>query len=155
MLLGDFDCKVDVKGRILFPVGLMKQLPSTAQDKFVITRGFGKYLILYPVNIWEIISKEVNQLNLYKQKERNVVRYLSRGASHLTLDSSNRLLLPKPLIEYANIKKEIKLSPLANQIEIWSKDIYDEMISVEPEDFSVMVEEVMGKININKPNDDK
>lgn len=147
--LGEYECKLDPKGRLMLPAGLKKQLSPEAQDRFVINRGFEKCLVLYPLNEWKVISDEVNQLNLYAKKNREFARYFFRGASELSLDATSRLLLPKSLLEYASIDKEIVLFAYSNRIEVWSKSNYDAMLNDEPEDFANLAEEVMGK---TKPN---
>ncbi len=144
-LIGEFECKIDAKGRFMLPAGLKKQLPPEVQDRFVINRGFEKCIVLYPQNVWKVISDEVNQLNLYNKKNRDFVRYFYRGASESVLDSVNRLLLPKQLIQYAGIDKEIVLFAFSNRIEIWAKDAYEKLQTNEPEDFSSLAEDVMGK----------
>ena len=143
--LGEYECKLDPKGRLMLPSGLKKQLSPEAQDKFVINRGFEKCLVLYPLNEWKVIREEVNQLNLYAKKNREFARYFFRGASELTLDGTSRLLLPKSLLEYASIEKDLVLFAYSNRIEVWSKSNYDSMLNDEPEDFANLAEEVMGK----------
>ncbi len=143
--LGEYECKLDPKGRLMLPAGLKKQLSPEAQDRFVINRGFEKCLVLYPLNEWKVISDEVNQLNLYAKKNREFARYFFRGASELALDNTNRLLLPKTLLEYASIEKDLVLFAYSNRIEVWSKFNYDSMLNDEPEDFANLAEEVMGK----------
>jgi MraZ protein len=150
-LIGEFECKIDAKGRFMLPAGLKKQLPPEVQDRFVINRGFEKCLVLYPQNVWKTISDEVNQLNLYNKKNRDFVRYFYRGATDMILDSANRLLLPKQLIEYAGINKEVVLFAFSNRIEIWARGSYNTLLTDEPEDFSTLAEEVMGK-NDNRDN---
>ncbi len=145
-LIGEYECKLDAKGRFVLPVGLKKQLRPEDQERFVVNRGFEKSLTLYPDSEWQKISKEVNTLNLYNKKNREFVRYFFRGASELSVDGANRLLLPKTILEYAGIDKEIVLFAYGNRIEIWAKDAYEQMMQLEPEDFSGLAEEVMGKI---------
>lgn len=149
-LFGEFVCKLDAKGRFMLPSGLKKQLPSEDQDQFVINRGFEKNLTLYPISEWQKISKEINSLNMYHKKNREFVRYFFRGASELSCDGNSRLLLPKTLMDYAALDKEIVLFAFGNRIEIWSKDQYEDTMSVEPEDFSDLAEEVMGRVNSNE-----
>ena len=143
--LGEFECKVDPKGRIMLPAGLKKQLSPAAEGRFVINRGFEKCLVLYPLNEWQTISAEVNKLNLYNKKNRDFARYFFRGASELMLDGTNRLLLPKALTEYAAIDKDLILFAYSNRIEVWSKANYDNLLTDEPADFASLAEEVMGK----------
>lgn len=144
-LIGEYECRIDDKGRIILPSGLKKQIPQEAQDRFVINRGFESCLALYPMNEWKRISDEVNRLNLYNRKNRNFVRYFYRGASELALDSSNRLLLPKTLLGYAGIQRDVILFAFSNRIEVWAKDKYENLMTVEPEDFALLAEEVMDK----------
>ncbi|HTX88787.1 MAG TPA: division/cell wall cluster transcriptional repressor MraZ [Bacteroidales bacterium] len=144
-LIGEFECTLDSKGRIILPAALKRQMPREAQDKFAITRGFESCLILYPMNEWQVISAEVNRLNTYNRKNRNFMRYFYRGATELALDGSNRLLLPKGLLTYAKIEKDIILFAFSNRIEVWAKDAYERLMTDEPEDFAALAEEVMGK----------
>ncbi|TVR41870.1 MAG: division/cell wall cluster transcriptional repressor MraZ [Bacteroidia bacterium] len=153
-LLGEFECKIDVKGRFMFPAGLKKQLAPGDQERFVVNRGFEKNLTMYPESEWMRISREVNTLNLYNKKNRDFVRYFFRGATELRMDSSGRLLLPKSLIAYGGIEKEIVLNAYGQRIEIWAREAYAHMISNEPEDFSQLAEEVMGRANKGTGNDD-
>src|SRR5665647_3046300 len=104
--LGEYDCRLDDKGRIKMPAALIKQLPADAQDKYVLNRGFEQHLILYPKSEWLIITEEINKLNAYERKVREFKRFFYRGATELSIDSSSRLLLPKSLLEWAKIDKD-------------------------------------------------
>jgi len=146
-MLGEFECKIDAKGRFMLPSGLRKQLGPEDQECFVINRGFENNLTLFPQSEWLKISREVNALNLYNKKNREFVRYFFRGASEMRLDSTGRLLLPRQLISYGGIEREIVLFAYGNRIEIWARDAYEEMMASEPDDFSSLAEEVMGKVN--------
>lgn len=150
-LLGEYDCKIDAKGRLRLPTLLMKQLGELLPE-FVINRGFENYLILYPKATWDKITKEINQLNQYDPKKRAFVRYFYRGATPIAVDSSERILLPKRLIEYAGIKKETVLFAVNDRIEVWDKAAYDIMITQEPEDFSELAAEVMAKTEASEEN---
>lgn len=153
-LLGEFDCKIDAKGRVMIPTALKKQLPTEAQERFVVNRGFEKCLVLYPQNEWLVISNEINQLNLYNKQNRDFARYFFRGATELQLDSACRILLPKTLLEYADIKSDLVLFAYANRIEIWSKDVYEGLLTDEPADFANLAEIVMGKKEIGGNKND-
>ncbi len=136
---------MDGKGRIKLPAALKKQLMPEAKDKFVINRGFEACLVLYPFNEWESISAEINELNLYVKKNREFVRYFYRGATELKLDGLARILLPKRLLDYASIKQELVLFAYSNRIEVWNRKQYEQLLTKEPDDFSSLAEEVMGK----------
>jgi len=148
--IGEFPCTVDAKGRFLFPGGLLKQVPVKERKGFVVHRGMEKHLVVYTRKEWDKISAEVNQLNLYVRKNREFIRKFNRGATEISPDGANRVLLPKPLMEYAGIEKDIVLYAFGNRIEIWSQKEYDRMMKDETTDFAALAEEVMGK----KVNDD-
>ncbi|MDX1476064.1 MAG: division/cell wall cluster transcriptional repressor MraZ [Saprospiraceae bacterium] len=143
-LTGEYECKMDAKGRIKLPAGLIRQLSGSGSLSFVINRGFEKCLMLYPKQVWDKKTQEVNQLNIYNPKERQFIRYFYRGATEVSTDSAERILVPKSLIEYALLDKELMLLAYHEQIEIWSKDRYAAMLETEPEEFSELAAEVFG-----------
>lgn len=151
--IGEFECKIDAKGRLMMPSGLRKQLDPAAQERFVLNRGFEKCLVLYPKNEWEGISAEVNKLNQYVKKNREFIRYFYRGASEMGLDGTGRLLLPKRMLEYAGADKEVVLFAYSNRIEIWDKSTYEGLLTDEPDDFATLAEEVMGNAGNTEGNE--
>ncbi len=148
-LTGEYDCKIDAKGRLRLPSGLIRQIGG-ANLPFTINRGFEQHLMMYPKEVWDRKTKEINQLSIYNKQEREVIRYFYRGATEVLLDKADRVLLPKSLLEYAGIKGEIVLFAYQDLIEIWSKERYKEMIDREPEDFSSIADKVFGRNAANE-----
>lgn len=144
-LLGEYECKIDAKGRMRIPSPLIRQLGSEGTHTFVINRGIEKCLTLYPKSVWDKIRQKVSRLNTYIKKNRDFIRYFYRGASEVALDSSDRILLSKRLTEYAGIGSVAILFAVNDRIEIWAKDDFDNVWNEEPEDFSNLAEEVMGQ----------
>lgn len=142
--LGEFDCKLDAKGRMMIPVGLKKQLPEAENEGLVINRGFEKHLVIYTRKEWDKIVDDLSKLNQYEKKTREFIRYFTRGATELTLDAAGRVLLPKNLLEYAGIDAEVVLACQFNKIEVWAQAAYDAQMDDEPENFANLAEEVMG-----------
>ena len=152
-ILGEFECKIDAKGRMRLPATLIKQLGGEEAASFVINRGFEKCLVLYPKKEWEKISHSVDKLNTYVRKNREFVRYFYRGATEVKPDSVDRVLLTKRLLEYAGIKKEVILSPIKGTIEIWAKERFDLLLEEEPENFEALAEDVMGDLKEENEED--
>ena len=144
-LIGEFDCKLDAKGRLMVPSALKKQLPMAEQDGLVVNRGFEKNLIIYPKNVWDSIVAELSKLNVYEAKNREFVRSFTRGATILSLDATGRVLLPKSLSDYAGLGTEIVLACQLDRIEVWDKGAYEATFDNIPENFANLAEEVMGK----------
>lgn len=141
-LTGEYECKLDAKGRLKMPSALISQVKGNTV--FTINRGFEKHLMLYPQEVWGRKTNEINQLNIYNTKHRQAMRYFYRGATELSLDSSGRLLVPKGLMDYALLGKEVVLFAYHEQIELWSKERYEEMLNMEPSDFSEIADGLFG-----------
>ncbi len=141
--LGEFEIRLDAKGRIKLPVALKRQLGAAPDMRFVINRGFEKCLVMYPQEEWNSVSAKVNTLNTFKKKHREFVRYFYRGATEVASDRSDRILLPKQLLAYAGIQKEVILFGHTNKIEIWDKARYENVLSVDPDIYADLADEVM------------
>ncbi|RYY07183.1 MAG: division/cell wall cluster transcriptional repressor MraZ [Sphingobacteriaceae bacterium] len=144
--LGEFECKLDVKGRMMIPSNLRKQLPEAEREGLVINRGFEKHLVIYPRKEWDLILDDLSKLNQYEKKNREFVRYFTRGATEITPDAAGRILFPKTLLDYAGIGTDLVLTGNLNKIEVWAKNAYDEQLDNEPENFANLAEEVMGNV---------
>ena len=141
---GEYECKLDSKGRLRLPSQLIRQMDGKGSYDFVIHRGFEKCLMLYEKATWDKIVKEVENLNVYNKKERQFLRYFFRGATLVSLDSADRILLSKRQLEFAGVENEVILSPLNDRVEIWSPENYDKLLAEEPTDLSDLAEEVLG-----------
>ena len=128
----------------MLPAGLRKQLDPSAEERFVINRGFEGCLVLYPLNEWTAITAQLESLNLFVARNRRFYRQFHNGATPLNLDGNARLLLPKPLMTFAEISKEVILFAYSNRIEVWDKARYEAVMSEDLDDFADLAEEVMG-----------
>ncbi len=153
-LIGEYECRGDDKSRVTLPSALKKQISQDAQDRFVINRGFEGCLVLYPMDVWKETTARIDKLNLFVRDNRKFVRFFYNGATELSLDSQNRLLLPKSLLGYASIDKEIILFAYSDRIEVWNKSTYQQLLAGEPEDFAQLAEKVMGKQDRSDAIDD-
>lgn len=143
--LGEFECKLDAKNRLVLPAALKRQMPDVEREGLVVNRGFEHNLVLYTRKEWEKKMDELTQLNPFDRKHRAFIRQFSRGATELSLDAAGRVLIPKTLAAYAGISTEVVLSCQINKIEIWDKQAFDAQWEEEDMDFATLAEEVMGQ----------
>jgi MraZ protein len=146
-LVGEFEVKLDAKGRFLFPSGLKKQLSSTAQRDFMLNKGFEECLTLFPIKDWEKVSDRLSRMNLFKPKNRMFYRLFHQGAKQVSLDNAGRVLIPASLIERIQLKSEVMLIAYNDRVEIWDKSKYFEMIEGNIADFADLANEVMGDLD--------
>jgi MraZ protein len=151
-IIGTYECKVDAKGRLLLPAPLKKQLAASLQEGFVLKRSvFQPCLELYPMAEWTVLMNKVNKLNRFVKKNNDFIRRFTAGVKVVEIDNLGRLLIPKDLVVFASVSKDIVLSSAVNIIEIWDKDLYEKSIDDATVDFADLAEDVMG--NVTDDND--
>ena len=144
-LIGTYECKADIKGRVMVPAALKKQLASVSSNGFVIKRAvFQPCIELYPMEEWQLLMKKMGELNRFNRKNNDFIRRFSAGVKTVELDATGRLLIPKDLYSFAGIEKEIVISSAINIVEIWDKNKYEQAINDAANDFADLAEEVMG-----------
>ena len=144
-LIGTYECKADVKGRVMVPASLKKQLAPVAAGGFVIKRAvFQPCLELYPMEEWQLLMQKMSRLNRFNRKNNDFIRRFTAGVKTVELDAAGRLLIPKDLSSFAGIEKEIVISSAINIVEIWNKNKYEQAINDAASDFADLAEDVMG-----------
>ena len=147
-LVGTYECKADSKGRIMMPVAIKKQLAANLAEGFVLKRAvFNTCLELYPLKEWMLLMEKVNGLNRFNKKNNDFIRRFTAGVKTVEMDGSGRLLIPKDLVHYAQINKDVVVSSAVNILEIWDKSLYENAIDEAALDFGALAEEVMGDKN--------
>lgn len=149
--IGDYPCKVDVKGRIILPMAFKKQMPPAAQDHFVVRKDiFENCLVLYAIDDWNRqLEKIRKRINPYNREHNMFLRNFFKGTAELSLDNNNRMLIPKRLFDLIGADRDVVLAGQDGRIEIWSASVY-ETIEMPAEDFANLAEKLMGG-SINEP----
>jgi MraZ protein len=147
-IIGTYECKVDAKGRLMIPSALKKQLANSLQDGFVLKRSvFQPCLELYPMGEWTLMMQKINKLNRFVKKNNDFIRRFTAGVKVVEVDDLGRLLIPKDLVAFSKISKDIVLSSAVNIVEVWDKDLYEKSIAGDDIDFADLAEDVMGNVN--------
>ncbi|WP_338409705.1 division/cell wall cluster transcriptional repressor MraZ [uncultured Flavobacterium sp.] len=146
-LIGTYECKVDAKGRLMIPAPLKKQF-SSLEDGFVLKRSvFQNCIELFPMGEWNKMMAKINKLNRFVKKNDDFIRRFTAGVKVVEIDATGRLLIPKDLMVFGQIDKDLVLSSSINIIEIWDKTLYENAIENAAVDFAELAEEVMGNLN--------
>jgi len=144
-IVGQYDCKADTKGRINLPTSLKNKLFPFIKDEFVIKRSvFKTCLELHPkVKFDEVMQKVMKKGGRGKQFELFLMKFTA-GLKELPIDEeTGRLQIPKNLVEYAGISKEVVLNASHDKIEIWDKDKYEATLeSMSDEDYEAIAENI-------------
>ncbi len=121
MFLGEYEYKVDNKGRLPLPPKFRQEFANG----LIVTRGAETCIVAYrtadfdkgagPLATGEIIESE---------QQRKLKRAILANAVNLTLDGQGRIALPSRLKEHAQIKDVAFIVGLGDRIELWSPDLW-------------------------------
>lgn len=142
--LGEYEVAIDAKGRFIVPVGFRKQLSKGQGTQFVINRGVDKCLNLYAISEWDRLTGKLTRLNDFNPKVQLLKRLMLNGATIVEPDKTGRILLPKPLQQYASLSKELVFSANINKVEIWDKDSYYNHLQEHSKDLGQLSSDVFG-----------
>ncbi|HEX2919826.1 MAG TPA: protein mraZ [Bacteroidales bacterium] len=145
--IGDYTCKADVKGRIILPAAFIKQIPADEHDHFVVRKDiFENCLVLYAIDDWnDQLLKIRKRINQYNREHNMFIRNFFKGTAELILDSNNRLLIPRRMMEMIGADRDVVLAGQDGRIEIWAADAYNS-IGMPSSDFADLAEKLMGNI---------
>ena len=147
-LIETYEVKADSKGRVMVPSGLKKQLQPILNEGFVLKRSiFRQCLELFPMSEWNKEAEGLGKLNRFVKENNDFIRAFMAGVRIIDIDAAGRIEIPKDLVNYASIKKNLVISSAINRLEIWDKEAYDNTLSNPDVDFGSLAEKVMGGIN--------
>ena len=128
MLLGQYEGKIDIKGRSAFP----KKFREILGDKLIVTYGYENSLIVVSQDNWKALLEGTEGRPFIQSETRETQRFLLGGASDIELDSKGRFILPDYLRQFGEIKDTVVFVGLSRYVEIWDKDkwkIYEKELS--------------------------
>jgi len=144
MFIGNFKYSIDSKGRISIPAKMRRYVNPDANNSFIITRGMEKCLEIHPLDLWkDLYAKKLKQLNSYDPVQARFLRMLLQEAAEDKLDSQNRLMIPKNLIEYSGIDGDVLILGAMDKIEVWNPNIYQDYLNESNLSYEDIAKEVM------------
>ncbi|MDL2298880.1 division/cell wall cluster transcriptional repressor MraZ [Synergistaceae bacterium OttesenSCG-928-D05] len=138
MLVGNYNHKLDSKGRTVLPARFRGELGNAV----VATIGIDKCIALYPISRWEELILKLKDLSSFKKKTREFRRVLLSMAMEQEIDGSGRILLPQNLRRYADIEQEITLIGSEDHLEIWDTKKWESHLESVLPDFSDIAEDL-------------
>ena len=129
-LIGQYECKADAKGRVNIPSTLMSQLFPVLDKGFVLKRSvFHQCLEFYPKQAYDELMTKILAKNQFSRNYDTFLRNFLAGSQQINLEEHGRLQIPKALISFASINKEVVLASAINRIEIWDKVKYEAVLT--------------------------
>ena len=122
MFFGEFEYKIDEKGRLPLPPRFRAHL----RDGVVLTPGVEKCITAYPLSEWKKLAAALTGSPVTRSKLRQLNRALFATAFYLNIDGQGRVNLPVPLREHAEIVDEVVVAGANNYLELWNKVHWEE-----------------------------
>jgi MraZ protein len=99
-----FERKLDEKRRLTIPPELRVQFSSGA----VVTRGFGKYLHLYPKDVWDQLVEPKLDGDILDERVADLNVQFRMGKVEQSLDGKQgRITVEQNLLNFAGIDRDI------------------------------------------------
>lgn len=136
MLIGEYHHNIDEKGRLIIPSKYRDEIGNS----FVVTKGLDGCLYVYSMVEWEKITQKLKTLPFTKKSARTFTRFFLSGASVCEFDKQGRINLVSPLIEYAKLKKECVIIGVNDRLEIWDKELFNNLMSDNENELSDLAE---------------
>ena len=141
--MGEYAHNIDRKGRLIMPAKFRDELGGHV----VVTRGLDGCLYVYTMQQWEKVYEGLSKLPTTNKNARWYQRMVLSKAAECEMDSQERILIPSSLIALAKLEKECLIIGMANHLEIWSKDVWENEEAEQSDAFEDMAEqlsEIMG-----------
>lgn len=131
MFLGEYTHTIDDKGRVTIPARFRAELAGG----LVVTRGFDRNLMIYPITEWQEMAERVAARPVSDESVRAFRRRIFAGATDLEPDRQGRIVLPQYLREFAGIDGEVVVAGMYDYIELWDAEAWREVrLAVEDND---------------------
>lgn len=140
---GQASYSVDSKGRVAIPAKMRNVLNPEANGTFTVTRGFEKCIFLYPLDRWKVMEQEIGALSTYDREARAFTRRIMMWADEVALDGQGRIILPKPLTDFADVTDRALILGAYDRLEIWDPDTFERYLNEETTDYETLAERVM------------
>lgn len=140
LFTGEFECKMDAKGRLTLPSKIKSKLPEVSGNQLVLSLGLEPCLVLYPLVEYRKIYSRIASMNEFNEEFRRLQRNFFRRIIEVELDNAGRLLIPKAMSKYAKLDKEVILVGMGNRMELWDLNVYNEFIIDDNTEFSKLAQ---------------
>ena len=136
-MTGNFEHKIDAKGRLFIPSSLRDELGEV----FHVTISVENCLTAYSSDSWERFIEKVKAMPIRKQPK---MRPFFSNASRCDLDSQGRFLLPQKLRDRIGLKKDVTVVGAGTFVQLWDSEVFKQIDALEtsPENLADVMDEL-------------
>ena len=120
MFLGEFEYKIDDKGRVPIPPKFRREL----REGLILIPGPEKCIVAYTPAEWKKLAESLTTGSVTPNKMRRLNRAIFATAFNLNIDGQGRIALPVTLRQYAGIDDDVVIAGANTCLELWSKELW-------------------------------
>lgn len=136
MFFGEFNYKIDEKGRVPIPPRFRREL----KEGVVLAPGVEKCINAYSLSEWKKLAATLTPSSLTRNKLRKLNRAIFATAFSLRIDGQGRIALPIPLRDYAGLEDEVVIAGVNNYLELWNKEQWEAEKAISQEQAGQIIE---------------
>jgi len=122
MFFGEYQYKVDEKGRLPLPPKFRRDMKEAA----ILTRGSEKCVAVYPAAEWKRLADSLAAKTVTSANLRKLNRAIFGSAFSVSFDKQGRITLPFPLRNYAEIGDTVVVVGANQYVELWNEKAWKE-----------------------------
>jgi MraZ protein len=130
---GHYEYTLDAKNRLTIPA----KFRAALSDGVVLAKSLEACVEIWTPEGWERFSERaMGSRDPFNPAARRLGRYFHAGSYDAQLDAAGRIMLPPPLIEHANLRKELVVIGNGESIEVWAPEdwrLYMENVDIQDE----------------------
>ncbi|MBP3853680.1 MAG: division/cell wall cluster transcriptional repressor MraZ [Erysipelotrichaceae bacterium] len=138
MFMGEYGHNIDRKGRLIMPAKFREELG----EHVVVTRGLDGCLYVYTTEQWMEVYEKLSTLPSTNKNARWYQRMVLSKAAECEMDGQGRILIPSSLTSLAELKKECLIIGMANHLEVWSKERWENVEQEQMDQFEEVAEQL-------------
>jgi len=123
VFFGEYLVSFTAPGRVVIPKKIRELLKG---DNFIVTKGFDFCLAGYDRQDWEARSKNLMSISLLDNTDMNKKRILFSSTMHIEIDGQGRFVIPKPLLQFAQLKDKVLIIGVGDHFELWNPEKWAE-----------------------------
>jgi MraZ protein len=121
MLLGTHEHTIDDKNRLTLPAKFRESFAGVV----IVAKGLDRCLRVFRGEDWaRLVESRLAPLDPFSQATRRIQRFHFSGASEAELDKQGRVMIPAPLLEHAQLGREVVVAGMRDHLEIWDREAW-------------------------------
>jgi MraZ protein len=140
---GEYTVLLDDKGRLVLPSKFREE-----DAAFVIEKGLEEpFLEMYTKKEWEQHAEEKKkEFDFYDAEDRKLWRSYMNNCIDVTPDEkTGRIVIPLRLLNKIGVKKEVIFAGQYRNIEIWAKEVWENMGMLDDKDYDAAMKKKLGR----------